>query len=167
MLQIILTSSFRRNLLDLINVDTRLLGYFRGPSVLKNGLREYKHPKGLTLPKPDILHGDIQLLARKVKGVTLEELTTLDQKRKVGLFLKDKLKGVPLDAFEERILNLLIQEDAEYHLSRKAPTNLKNIEEHGQRFRVQFKEGGKIRKASFNSLEEAIRFRDRQYEKHQ
>ena len=154
-----------KSAMRVINVDTRLLGYRQEARLSKSGLREYRFTNGLSLPLPSGLHGDIEILARKAEGVSVEELTGLDAKRKAGLYLREKLKGIPLDAFEERILSLLIAEDQDYHQRKKSSPSLKNIEQHGHKFRVQFKEGGTARKASFSSLEDAIRFRDRQYDK--
>ena len=145
----------------MLNVDLSLAHFQETPSQLPSGLRSYRHTARFKPPDPSGLHGDLELLASLNPGIDPKELAKLDRERKAGSYLRDRLKGVTLTAFQAKLLATLIEEDYEWHQRNRKPLDLTNIEEHGQRFRVQVKDGDKSKKLSFASLEEAIRCRDR------
>lgn len=141
-----------------INVDLRLAHYEEQPTTLPSGLRSYRHTERFKQPAPVGLHGDLVLLASLCTSIDMAELAKVDQNRKAGTFLRDKLKGVTLTAFQARVLATLIEEDWEYHQSRREkPVDMTNIEQRGKKFRVQA-DGKKL---TFGTLEEAVKCRDR------
>lgn len=145
----------------MINVDLRLAHYEEKPTTLPSGLRSYRHTARFKQPDPVGLYGDLAFLAALCPEVDLKELGKLDQQRKAASYLKQKLKGVALSAFHERVLATLLAEDAEYHERQKKPVDMTSIYQHGSKFRVAQKEGGKTKWLTFPTLEEAVKCRDR------
>lgn len=145
----------------MLNVDLSLAHYQETPSQLPSGLRSYRHTARFKPPDPTGLHGDLQLLASLNPGIDPKELAKHDRDRKAGSYLRDKLRGIPLTAFQARLLATLIEEDYEWYLRNRKPVDMTNIQEHGKRFRVRIQEDGKRKVLTFDSLEDAVKARDK------
>jgi hypothetical protein len=101
------------------------------------------------------------LLASLDPEIDPEQLAKADQQRKAGIFLRDRLKGVTLSAFQAKVLATIIEEDYDYHQRAKAPVDMTNIFPHRGKYRVATKEDSKTKWLSFPTLEDAVKCRNR------
>ena len=143
----------------MINLDLSLSQYQEQPTILPSGLCSYRHTARFKPPAPVGLFGDLELLASLSPEVDPKELARLDQDRRASGYLKAKLKGVKLSAFHERLLNLLIAEDAEYHAKKETKSAggeiPKGIDLHHGAWRLRITIKGKRQTFNFPTLEEA------------
>jgi len=143
----------------MINLDLSLSQYQEQPNILPSGLRSYRHVSRFKAPAPVGLFGDLELLASLCPGIDKAELAKLDQDRKAGAYLRSALKGVSLSAFHERVLRLLIEEDAEYHAKQKTKSAdgevPKGIDLHHGAWRLRITIKGKRQTFTFPTLDEA------------
>lgn len=143
----------------MINLDLSLSQYHEKPTILPNGLRSYRHVSRFKAPAPIGLFGDLEMIADLDPTIDKKEVARLDQDRKAGAYLKSKLKGKSLSAFHERVLNLLITEDAEYHSKQKTKSVdgevPKGIDLHHGAWRLRITIRGKRQTFTFPTLDEA------------
>lgn len=148
----------------MINLDLSLSQYQEQPTILPSGLRSYRHASRFKAPAPVGLFGDLELLASLCPGIDKAELAKLDQDQKAGAYLRSKLKGVNLSAFHQRILNLLVEEDVDYHRDRKAKETFtvpKGIDYNAGLWRVRKQVNGKRVQERFPNLTQAVAYLDR------
>lgn len=148
----------------MINLDLRLSHYEEKPTILPSGLRSFKHVSRFKAPAPVGLFGDLELLASLSAEIDRKELARLDQDRKASGYLKSKLKGVPLSAFHQKVLNLLVDEEAEYHARKKATETFtvpKGIDFNAGLWRVRKQVDGKRVQERFPTLTQAVAYLDR------
>ena len=147
-----------------MNLDLSLSQYHEKPTILPNGLRSFKHVSRFKAPAPVGLFGDLELMASLSPEIDRKELARLDQDRKAGNYLKSKLKGKPLSAFHERVLRLLVDEDAEYHARKKATETFtvpKGIDFNAGLWRVRKQVDGRRVQERFPTLTQAKAYLDR------
>jgi hypothetical protein len=151
----------------MINLDLSLSQYEEKPTILPSGLRSFRHSARFKPPAPVGLFGDLELMASLSPEIDKKELARLDAERKVGAYLKAKLKGVPLPAFHQRILSLLTEEEASYHARKKEDSVTavipKGIDLNNGTWRVRKQVKGEKFTRYFPTLEQAIEFNSRSW----
>jgi hypothetical protein len=151
----------------MINLVLSLSHYQEKPAILPSGLRSYRHTARFKPPAPVGLFGDLELMASLSPEIDKKELARLDEDRKAGAYLKAKLKGVPLSAFHQRILNLLVEEDAAYHTRKKEDSVTavipKGIDLNNGTWRVRKQVNGEKFTRYFPTLEQAKEFNSKSW----
>lgn len=142
----------------MLNVDLSLAHYAETPAKLPSGLRSYRHTARFKAPAPVGLYGDLEVLASLSPSIDPKEVAKLDQDRKAGAYLRDKLKGVTLTPFQARLLTVLIEEDWEFHQRKKRPLgDAKGIDQlPSGRYRLRTTVDGKSLTLTFDTLAEAV-----------